>query len=82
MIVDRVLFGKYALLLMLVLWSSRTARADDACTTGCQKEQKSCMDQVAHHSGTAQGCIEEFKVCKTECTPPPKPVPKVTDVGE
>jgi hypothetical protein len=88
MIENRVLFGKYALLLllllllMLVLWSCRTARADDACTTGCQNAQNTCMDEVAAHSGTPQGCLIAFKACKAECTPVPKSIPKVTDVGD
>ncbi len=81
MTVDRVFYGRLAVLLILVPLSSSIARAD-ACTTGCQKEQNTCMDQVAHHNGTAQGCVAEFKTCKAECTPAPKPFPKVTDVGD
>src|SRR6266700_7110609 len=79
--IDRVLLAKLALLLGLVPWSS-LARAEDACIKGCETAQQTCMDQVAHHSGTAQGCVEQLKVCKAECTPAPKPLPKVTEVGD
>jgi len=80
MIVDRLLFGKFALLTLVWLLSS-AASADDACTKGCETAETTCMDMVAHHNGTAQGCVIQLKACKAECATPPKPLPKVTEVG-